>query len=115
MTVNTKRSFLRGAGLFGLFAGIGGAVVAESLPAPLPEVKEDISHLAPGANKHGTLHLCASYTDEPPAPIAPLGATSTYTFFTQPKTTHSVEMSVGKDNRLWIKVGDEWHRVALES
>jgi hypothetical protein len=23
-------------------------------------------------------------------------------------------MTVGKDNRLWIKVGDEWRRVALE-
>jgi len=24
-------------------------------------------------------------------------------------------MTVGKDNRLWMKIGDEWHRVALES
>jgi hypothetical protein len=31
--------------------------------------------------------------------------------------THNnkVEMSVGKDDRLWIKVGDEWKRVAVES
>ncbi len=110
MTVNTKRSFLRGAGLFGLFAGIGGAVVAESLPAPLPEVKEDISHLAPTTNRHGVLSLNASYTDEPPAQ-----ATNGYMIWSPPTTTHSVEMSVGKDNRLWLKVGDEWRRVALES
>ena len=115
MTVSTKRSFLRGAGVFGLFAGIGGAVVAESLPAPLPklpEVKEDISHLAPTTNGHGVLSINASYTDEPPATVRGLDA---YTFYTLPKTTHSVEMTVGKDNRLWIKVGDEWRRVALES
>jgi hypothetical protein len=110
MTVNSKRSFLRGAGLFGLFAGIGGAAVAESLPAPLPEVKEDISHLAPTTNKHGVLTLNASYTDEQPAQV-----TNGYMIWSPPKTTHSVEMSVGKDNRLWLKVGDEWHRVALES
>ena len=110
MTVNTKRSFLRGAGLFGLFAGIGGAVVAESLPAPLPEVKEDISHLAPTTNRHGVLSLNASYTDEQPAQ-----ATNGYMIWSPPTTTHSVEMAVGKDNRLWLKVGDEWRRVALES
>lgn len=110
MTVSTKRSFLRGAGLFGLFAGIGGAVVAESLPAPLPEVKEDISHLAPTTNRHGVLSLNASYTDE-----APAQATNGYMIWNPPTTTHSVEMAVGKDNRLWIKVDDEWRRVALES
>jgi hypothetical protein len=110
MTVNTKRSFLRGAGLFGLFAGIGSAAVAESLPAPLPEVKEDISHLAPTTNRHGVLSLNASYTDEPPA-----HATNGYMIWSPPKTTHTVEMAVGKDNRLWLKVGDEWRRVALES
>jgi hypothetical protein len=24
-------------------------------------------------------------------------------------------MTVGKDNRLWLKIGDKWHRVAVES
>jgi hypothetical protein len=31
------------------------------------------------------------------------------------QVTHRVSMTVGKDNRLWMKIGDEWHRVALES
>jgi hypothetical protein len=31
------------------------------------------------------------------------------------EVTHRVSMTVGKDNRLWMKIGDEWHRVAIES
>ena len=36
-----------------------------------------------------------------------------YTGYLNPKNT--VAMTVGKDNRLWIKVGDEWKRVAIEA
>jgi hypothetical protein len=31
------------------------------------------------------------------------------------EVTHRVSMTVGKDNRLWLKIGDEWRRVAIES
>jgi hypothetical protein len=31
------------------------------------------------------------------------------------KVTHEVSMSVGRDNRLWIKVGEKWKRVALDT
>jgi len=105
MTVNTKRSFLRGAGLFGIIAGIGSVAVAESLPAPLPalpEVKEDISHLAPPQNAT-TIQFTGAYGN------------SFYVNGYNQETTHKVSMAVGLDNRLWIKVGDEWRRVALES
>jgi hypothetical protein len=115
MTVNTKRSFLRGAGLFGLFAGIGSAAVAESLPASLPEVKEDISHLAPPQNAT-TIQFTGAYGKQPePQPVSATCGNSFYINGYNQETTHKVSMSVGLDNRLWIKVGDEWRRVALES
>ena len=118
MTVSTKRSFLRGAGLFGLFAGIGGAVVAESLPAPLPalpEVKEDISHLAPPQNAT-TIQFTGAYGKQPePQSMSATYGNSFYVNGYNQETTHKVSMAVGLDNRLWIKVGDEWRRVALES
>ena len=118
MTVNTKRSFLRGAGLFGLFAGIGGAAIAESLPAPLPalpEAKEDISHLAPPENAT-TIQFTGAY-GKPPEPehVTSMSSSSYYFNGYNQETTHKVSMAVGFDNRLWIKVGDEWRRVALES
>lgn len=123
MTVNTKRSFLRDAGLFGFLAGIGSVAVAESLPAPLPalpEVKEDISHLAPPENAT-TIQFTGAYGKQPePQPVSATCGTATcgnsfYINGFNQETTHKVSMSVGLDNRLWIKVGDEWRRVALES
>jgi len=118
MTVNTKRSFLRGAGLFGLLAGIGSVAVAESLPAPLPalpEVKEDISHLAPPQNAT-TIQFTGAYGKQPePQPVSATCGNSFYVNGFNQETTHKVSMAVGLDNRLWIKVGDEWRRVALES
>jgi hypothetical protein len=35
--------------------------------------------------------------------------------FGSPTVTHQVSMSVGKDNRLWLKIGDNWKRVALDT
>lgn len=115
MTVNTKRSFLRGAGLFGLISGIGSAAAAESLTASLPEVKEDISHLAPPQNAT-TIQFTGAYGKQPePQPVSATCGNSFYINGFNQETTHKVCMSVGLDNRLWLKVGDEWRRVALES
>ena len=30
-------------------------------------------------------------------------------------TTNEVSMAVGKDDRLWLKIGDKWKRVALDT
>jgi hypothetical protein len=35
--------------------------------------------------------------------------------FSNVEYENKVEMSVGKDNRLWVKVNDEWKRVSIES
>jgi hypothetical protein len=123
-----RRKFLRNGGILASFFGAGVAVATESvvpvektLPAP---IKEDVSHLAPppGAT---TLQINGSYLTEEEKGLEAMRigsdgsvgiGTSPYIFAPfNPKTTHSVAMTVGKDDRLWMKVGDTWHRVALES
>jgi hypothetical protein len=126
-----RRKFLQNGGLLGALLGGAGTAAAMAQPtAPavvLPPVvlpKEDISHLAPPSGAT-TIQINGSYlTDEETQREAMrIGSdgsmgigTSPYTIrpWSSP-TTHSVTMTVGKDNRLWMKVGDTWHRVALES
>lgn len=138
--VNARRGFLKGFGLFGAAAGgflaaqnsfantppptpIGSSPISERDSGPV----EDITHLAPLGKT--TLQLTADNIPPPPPPPpqpAPVGG---YTFdgyatigSSYPsilsdgykETDNKVTLSVGKDNRLWIKVGDTWRRVALE-
>lgn len=35
-------------------------------------------------------------------------------YYSNDQYENRVEMSVGKDNRLWIRVDGKWHRVAIE-
>jgi len=35
-------------------------------------------------------------------------------FIATKRNTHNVSMTVGRDNRLWIKVDNKWKRVAIE-
>ena len=126
-----RRKFLRNGGLLGAILGATGGAVALSQPqeaaaVPLPTVvptKEDISHLAPPSSAT-TLQIMGSYPEEKPQETMRLGSDGSlgigtsggpYYFSSSAKQTHSVSMTVGKDNRLWMKVGDQWHRVALES
>jgi len=123
-----RRKFLRNGGILASFFGAGVAVASESVaPAektlPVP-IKEDVSHLAP-PDGAATLQITGSYlTEEEKArEVMRIGSegsvgigTSAFVFAPfNPKITHSVAMTVGKDDRLWMKVGDTWHRVALES
>ena len=93
----------------------------------------DIAHLAP---KQGATSLMITGDNRPPPPPVPAPAISTgsYTLSCSsslyPQTVLSVgseytnkcpdselnrvAMAVGKDNRLWIKVGDSWKRVMVE-
>jgi hypothetical protein len=123
-----RRKFLRNGDILASFFGAGVAVASESVPTPSVEalpvpVKEDVSHLAP-PQAANTLHITGSYsTDEVVQErmrltfAGSLGiGTSPYLFHPMNQVvTHSVSLAVGKDNRLWMKVGDTWHRVALES
>ena len=126
-----RRKFLRNGGLLGAILGGAGtaAVMAQpTVPAvalpPVVEPKEDISHLAPPSGAT-TLQINGSYPTEEEKSrevmrigsdgSVGIGTSSQYQFYGTPKQTHSVAMTVGKDNRLWMKVDDTWHRVALET
>lgn len=136
--MNARRSFLKNLGLFGVMVGGASAagatanVASKGAGSVLPVdgmpfhsavvesgermVEEDISHLAPpdGAT---TLQINGSYGPPPEAKPNPLahGSGQYYTFAPiNRQVTNSVTMTVGKDDRLWMKVGDKWRRVALE-
>ncbi len=118
------------------------SVVGSSVPADSNQLErvngnavEDISHLAP-RDGVSTLHLQGD--NRPPPPPQPVQSwscfnvpdnLSTYTIsgssLSQPILSYgssscpsdqlnSVSMAVGKDDRLWIKVGDTWKRVVVE-
>lgn len=97
-------------------------------PAP------DITHLAPKPNATSLVITGDNRPPPPPAP-APVFSNSPYVMSCssslQPRSTltisgnfhhtqcppdelNRVAMAVGKDDRLWIKVGDSWKRVVLE-
>jgi hypothetical protein len=100
-----RRNFLKGAGIIGAFA-IGAASYKQV--KEIGEANRDITHLAPPKNAH-TLQITGSYVEPKVAP--PYGV---YSFYPSSPITNSVAMSVGKDNRLWMKIGDEWKRVSIE-
>ena len=106
--MNMRRNFLKGAGIIGAFA-LGAASYRQV--KEIGEANRDITHLAPPKNAY-TLQITGSY-DEPKAPASPYGPYGIQ-FHSNPRVTNSVAMSVGKDDRLWMKIGDEWKRVSIE-
>jgi hypothetical protein len=106
--MSERRNFLRGFGLLG--AVIGGAAAAKVVVEHrvVEEPKEDISHLAP--ENPTTLVLQGN-----PKPAETLASSNGCVFIpTNREFQNKVHLSVGKDNRLWIKVGDDWKRVSVE-
>jgi hypothetical protein len=102
-----RRNFLKGAGIIGAFA-VG--VASYRQVKDMANEHKDISHLAP-PKEAITIQINGAYGEKPKPQsngnfiFAPMN----------PEITHKVSMTVGKDNRLWMKIGDEWHRVAIES
>ena len=130
--VNERRRFVKGIGFFAAILGGGSALsAANSLPVAVPTVDsisvnngssnpvsepvvEDISHLAPPENAT-TIQITGAYGEQPkPQVVSSLASNSFYINGFNQETTHKVSMTVGLDNRLWLKVGDTWKRVALE-
>jgi hypothetical protein len=107
-----RRSFFKGAGLLGALAtGIATTkVVIEHAEAP----KEDHSHLAPEPNTTLTLTGDNRTAEEKQASM-PAPSNGMYMFTPTPQVTNQVAMAVGKDNRLWLKVDEKWHRVSIDS
>lgn len=115
-----RRKFMKGAGILGsVLGGMAATKVVienhyhETKQVSVDPPKEDISHLAP-LDSVQTLQL--QVNNDPPEMNERSRLTSDggFYFTPTPQYTNKVAMSVGKDNRLWIKVGDEWKRVSLE-
>lgn len=126
--VNERRRFVKGIGFFAALLGGGAAAGAvangasmgtSNVPnhdiAPVSEpVVEDISHLAPPENAT-TIQITGAYGEKPkPIPVQTAYGEAYYINGFNQETTHKATMAVGLDNRLWLKVGEEWKRVALE-
>jgi len=106
-----RRNFLRGAGIIGAFA-VGAASYKQV--REMANEHKDISHLAP-PDKATTIQITGAYGEKPKAPEPTMGQHMFYINGWNEQVTHRVSMTVGKDNRLWMKIGDEWHRVAIET
>ena len=106
-----RRNFLKGAGIIGAF--VVGAASYRQVKEMANEHK-DISHLAP-PDKATTIQITGAYGEKPKSPEPTMGQHTFYINGWNEEVTHRVSMTVGKDNRLWLKIGDEWHRVAIES
>jgi len=109
--MNDRRNFIKGAGIIGAF--VVGAASYKQVKEMATEHK-DISHLAPPINAT-TIQFTGAYGEKPKAPEPTMGQHTFYVNGWNEEVTHRVSMTVGKDNRLWMKIGDEWHRVAIES
>lgn len=122
-TVNARRKFVKGLGLFSAFvagasahsfANTGTSVAVRDNVDPVVPQSVDYS-LAPPAGAPN-IQLTGAYGDvNVPLEMTPRGTGSIHYFNPQNTITNKVHMAVGRDDRLWIKVGDEWRRVALES
>lgn len=113
---HSRRKFLSGAGLIGgLAAGIGAAKLTVNVVQERQK-SEDISHLQPTSGTN--LMLTAQ---NKPKEVKPAGIlTNGQPFYfanvnTSLEDMNKVTLSVGHDDRLWMKIGEKWHRVAIES
>jgi hypothetical protein len=106
----TRRKMITGTGLAGAFvAGFFAPKVVVEVKEKLRETRvEDIRHLAPQSST--TLTLQGNPKPVVPSPYNGNG----FYVSSNPEYQNKVEMSVGKDNRLWLKIDGEWRRVAID-
>lgn len=105
--MNDRRKFLRGVGILGAFmGGVATPVIVQQIEKKSEPVD---SALSPEGNT--TLVLQGN-----PKPVESIPTSGGYTFTPiNQGYQNKVEMSVGKDNRLWIKVDNQWRRVAIDA
>jgi hypothetical protein len=119
----SRRGFLKNFGLLGVVVAGASAALANNqpivvpAPTPAPTQPKDFAHLAPSDDVSGILSL---YSDNRSREEKETEYNNSQThgviFVTNDfKSTNKVHMTVGKDNRLWIKFDDEWKRVALDT
>jgi hypothetical protein len=122
LIMTARRGFLKNLGLFGVaVAGASAASAADSVK-PAETVGEKIDHLAP-TGEQANISLTRNNKEQDPfifdsghlgigtsSPMSQLYVAPVI----EPNDINRVEMSVGKDNRLWIKVDGLWKRVVVE-
>ena len=125
--MNARRGFLKNLGLFGAAVAGASAAAANNIARPAETVGEKIDHLAPN---NTTLEFQATNREVmridgngnlgigTTSPYANLSVESSSGFYfvtpPAPSEMNKVELSVGKDNRLWTKVDGQWKRLAIE-
>lgn len=106
-----RRNFFKGFGVLG--AAAAGAAAVKITVEEVKKPTEDISHLAPEPNTTLTLAGDNRSPEEKQASMPSAG--NGFVFHPNPQVTNQVALAVGKDNRLWIKVDDQWKRVSIDS
>ena len=110
----SRRGFLKNFGLLGMVVAGASTALANNEPTvvPAPEQPKDFAHLAP-ENALTTLTITG---DNRTLEERGTNSDGIYSYsFNSVHVTNQVSMSVGKDNRLWLKIGDDWKRVALDA
>lgn len=112
-----RRSFFKGAGIISavVAAGITPSIVNNHVNA-LSNKKEDISSLSPESGvTQLSLHGDNRTAKEKQAAQSKNSDSSfAISSFSPSVTTNQVSLAVGKDDRLWMKVGNQWKRVVVE-
>ena len=131
--MNARRGFLKNLGLFGAAVAGASAAAANNIAIPAETVGKKIDHLAPNNDTNLTLQATnREYTSEAMridqygnlgigtrSPLSDLSVESRPSVYhfqpaTPPGEINRVELSVGKDNRLWMNVDGQWKRLAIE-
>ena len=112
-----RRNFLKGFGIMGAVVAISAAARQYQYEQEKPELTdEDIKHLVPENSTHLQLVADNRSIEEKERAIKEKYGDSPYRIMGMDHvTTNRVAMSVGKDDRLWLKIGDKWKRVALDT
>jgi hypothetical protein len=103
--MNVRRNFLKHFGLLG--AAIGGAASAKIVIEEEKKSVNDISHLAPDDSP--TLVLQGNRKPNPQESQYP-----GYVLTFPQEYQNEVHLSVGKDNRLWIKSDNVWKIISVD-
>jgi len=116
----SRRTFLRGFGLLGVAVAGASAAMANNDPivVPVPKpIKTDFAQLAPSDAVSGiiSLHSDNRSLEEKEAEYNNSQTHGMVFVSNDFKGTNEVHMAVGKDDRLWLKIGDEWKRVELDA
>lgn len=106
-----RRNFFKGFGVLG--AAVAGVAAVKVTVEEIKKPSEDHSHLAPEPNT--TITLTGDNRTPEQKQSSAIPASNGFYITPNSEVTNQVAMAVGKDNRLWIKVEDKWHRVSIDS